>query len=46
MKFFFTLIIISFLLPNNVFAKKYKVDDIVENKFYFSKNYIIDLPKG
>lgn len=46
MKFFFTLIIISFFLPNNVFAKKYKVDDIVENKFYFSKNYIIDLPKG
>ena len=26
--------------------QKYKVDDIIENKFYFIKSYIIDLPKG
>jgi len=39
-------LVIALLLNNNAFAKKYKTDDIVENKFYMSKKIILDLPKG
>jgi hypothetical protein len=46
MKKFFLILVISLLFSNNAFAKKYKVDDVVENQFYFSKKFQIDLPKG
>jgi hypothetical protein len=39
-------LVIALLLNNNAFAKKYKTDDIVENKFYMSKKIILNLPKG
>jgi len=40
------VLLIGLLFTNNAFAKKYKVDDIVENKFYMSKKIALDLPKG
>jgi hypothetical protein len=40
------ILIISLLFSNSAFAKKYKIDDIVENKFYMSKKIVLDLPKG
>ena len=40
------ILVIGLLLNNNAFAKKYKTDDIVENKFYMSKKIILNLPKG
>ena len=40
------ILVIGLLLNNNALAKKYKTDDIVENKFYLSKKIILDLPKG
>ena len=39
-------LLIGLLFTNNAFAKKYKIDDIVENKFYMSKKIALDLPKG
>ena len=38
--------VLGLLLSWNAYAKSYKVDDIVENKFYFNKKFIIDLPVG
>jgi hypothetical protein len=40
------VLLIGLLFSNNAFAKKYKIEDIVENKFYMSKKVILDLPKG
>ncbi|MDB3975265.1 SHOCT domain-containing protein [Candidatus Pelagibacter sp.] len=40
------VLLIGLLFSNNAFAKKYKIDDIVENKFYMSKKITLDLPKG
>ena len=40
------VLFIGLLFSNNAFAKKYKIDDIVENKFYMSKKIILNLPKG
>ena len=40
------VLLIGLLFNNNAFAKKYKIDDIVENKFYMSKKIALDLPKG
>src|SRR6056300_827744 len=40
------VLFIGLLFTNNAFAKKYKIDDIVENKFYMSKKIELDLPKG
>jgi len=40
------VLLIGLLFTNNAFAKKYKIDDIVENKFYMSKKIALDLPKG
>ena len=40
------VLLIGLLFSNNAFAKKYKIDDIVENKFYMSKKIALDLPKG
>ena len=39
-------LLIGLLFSNNAFAKKYKIDDIVENKFYMSKKIALNLPKG
>ena len=35
-----------FLINNEVNAKKYKVNDIVENQFIINKNFKLNLPKG
>jgi hypothetical protein len=40
------VLLIGLLFSNNALAKKYKIDDIVENKFYMSKKIALDLPKG
>ena len=40
------ILVICLLFNHNAFAKKYKTDDIVENKFYMSKKVVLDLPKG
>ena len=40
------VLLIGLLFSNNAFAKKYKIEDIVENKFYMSKKIILNLPKG
>jgi hypothetical protein len=40
------ILIIGLLFSNNAFAKKYKIDDIVENKFYMSKKIRIRFTEG
>ena len=40
------ILIICLLFNHNALAKKYKTEDIVENKFYMSKKIALDLPKG
>ena len=42
----FVILIFSLFFYQDSFAKKYKIDDIVENKFSISKKFQIDLPKG
>ena len=39
-------VLIGLLFSNNAFAKKYKIDDIVENKFYMSKKIALRFTKG
>jgi hypothetical protein len=46
MKKFLIILTIGLLFNINAYAQKNKVDDIVENQFYFSKKFQIDLPKG
>ena len=46
MKSFLVIIFISFLLNINALAQKYNENDVVENQFYLSKKFQIDLPKG
>ena len=43
---FLTVIVISLLLSVSAFAKKYKVSDVIEDQFYMTKKFKIDLPKG
>jgi len=40
------LYFILFTLNNEADAKKYKIGEIVENKFNFNKQFIMNLPKG
>ena len=44
------ILLLSFSFINFIFisakAKSYKVNDIVEDKFFISKKFVIDLPKG
>jgi hypothetical protein len=46
MKKLLTMLIIGLLFSFSAFAKKYKENDVVENQFYLSKKFQIDLPKG
>lgn len=46
MKKFLTIIFISLLISVSAFAKKYKVNDVVEDQFHMTKKFKIDLPKG
>ena len=46
MKKFLTIIVISLLISVSAFAKKYKVNDVVEDQFHMTKKFKIDLPKG
>ena len=36
----------SLLFFDVSYAKKYKLNDVVQNEFYLNKNFIIDLPEG
>ena len=46
MKKFLTIVIIGLLFSISAIAKNYKENDVVENQFYLSKKFQIDLPKG
>ena len=43
---FLLILIISLFFINNSFAKKYKIDDVIEDRFYISKKFVVNLPKG
>jgi hypothetical protein len=45
-KLFLSILVICSLLIGNAYAKKYKVDDIVEKQFYINKKFVVDLPEG
>ena len=49
MKRVLTIIFLSFILLTLNYkaeAKKYKINEVVENKFYFNKRFIMNLPEG
>jgi len=39
-------VVMSLLFFDVSYAKKYKLNDVVQNEFYLNKNFIIDLPEG
>ena len=43
---FLLILIISLFFINNSFAKKYKIDDVIEDRFYINKKFVVNLPKG
>ena len=43
---FLLILIISLFFSNNSFAKKYKIDDVIEDRFYINKKFVVNLPKG
>lgn len=45
-KTFFYIIIINFLIFNNLYAKLYKTGDIIENKITLGKNFKINISEG
>ena len=49
MKKILSIIFLSFIfliLNDEAKAKKYKINEVVENKFYFNKRFIMNLPEG
>lgn len=46
MKKILTFLIINLFFCINAFAKKYSINDIIENQFYVNKNFVLNLPKG
>ena len=46
MKRFLVILLISLFFSANAFAKKYKIDDVIEDQFYINKKFVINLPKG
>ena len=46
MKKLLGIVVLGLLLCSNVFGKTYKVNDIIEDKFYINHKFQVDLPKG
>lgn len=46
MKKVFVILLISLFFSVNAFAKKYKIDDVIEDQFYINKKFVVNLPKG
>ena len=46
MKKLIVIVVMSLLFFDVSYAKKYKLNDVVQNEFYLNKNFIIDLPEG
>ena len=46
MKKVLVILLISLSFSINAFAKKYKIDDVIEKQFYLNKKFVVDLPEG
>ena len=46
MKRFLVILLISLFFSTNAFAKKYNIDDVIEDQFYINKKFVVNLPKG
>ena len=46
MKKILVILLISLFFSINAFAKKYKIDDVIEDQFYINKKFVVNLPKG
>ena len=46
MKKLIVIVVMCLLFFDVSYAKKYKLNDVVQNEFYLNKNFIIDLPEG
>ena len=46
MKKVLVILLISLSFSINAFAKKYKIDDVIEKQFYINKKFVVDLPEG